>query len=966
MVGWWQGEGNALDLQNANHGAFVGNAAIVAGINGQAFNFDGSGDLIVVSNSSSLQLQDLTIEAWVKRADATLASHGSGNVGVIFGYGNGGYIFYMDSGGSLYFAKLGDFSGVSSSLTVTDTNFHHIAVTKSGDSIAFYVDGVAEVVAPYNPLFEFTSDAAIGARSDNFDNSFLGRIDELSVYSRSLFDYEIQSIYSAGGDGKCQPAIAPQIVTQPTDTLVELGGQATFAVQAIGATPITYQWFFNGTNLPGATAASLTLSNIQPAVTGEYAALVTNAYGSVMSSTGVLSIPPPPACAAWPTGMVSWWRGESNAFDHIGGNNGALTGNVSYVLGRVGLGFTLDGNGDLVVLGNPSQLQLQDFTIETWIRRGSSSVASFGSGGNGILFGYGPGGYIMYMNGSGRLFFGKLGASAVNSSWQVTDTNLHHVAVTKSNTTVTLYLDVTNVFATVYNQTFTFTTPAAIGGRADNLDNSFLGTIDELAIYGRALSPAEINTIQSAGVSGKCVVALPPEVVLQPASQTVFPGSNVMLSASVSGTPPLVLQWFREATALGGATNASLTLSNIQPSHAGNYSLRVTNELGQILSSNAALKVIVVTATGNGQPLTNISHAFNTAVTVQLQNVYSNALTFYTLDGSQPTFASSQYTGPFVLSNSVVLRALGYRSDFFESGELGPIFILLPPSYPLTIANSGGGSVMANPANGPYISNTVVTLTATPNAGWQLLHWLGDAGGNNPVIAITMNRQKAVQAVFGTTLSTTAAGGGTVILSPSGGLYPYGAAVQLAGIPNAGNQFALWGNAASGNVNPLNFIVTNANPTVSSLFAAVGGGQAALTVVPVGLGQVGVNPRANVYATGAGVTITATPNAGQSFVGWSGDASGTQNPLSVTMNQNKLIHGNFTAKPRLSGESISAEGFCITLSGDYLATYQLESSTNLASWTPLSAITNTSGTVQFLDSGATNALHRFYRAFKLP
>src|ERR1041384_755425 len=46
---------------------------------------------------------------------------------------------------------------------------------------------------------------AIGARGDNFANSFLGRIDELSIYNRSLLASEIQSIYDAGGSGKCRP-----------------------------------------------------------------------------------------------------------------------------------------------------------------------------------------------------------------------------------------------------------------------------------------------------------------------------------------------------------------------------------------------------------------------------------------------------------------------------------------------------------------------------------------------------------------------------------------------------------------------------------------------------------------------------------------------------------------------------------------------------------------------------------------
>src|SRR5207247_2272449 len=139
----------------------------------------------------------------------------------------------------------------------------------------------------------------------------------------------------------------------------------------------------------------------------------------------------------------------------------------------------------------------------------------------------------------------------------------------------------------------------------------------------------------------------------------------------------------------------------------------------------------------------------------------------------------------------------------------------------------------------------VVTLTATPAGGWVFLQWLGDTAGTNPTNSVVMTRNKSVQALFGTTLSTTAAGGGSVVLNPPGGLYPYGTTIQVSAIPQPGKFFGIWGNAASGNVNPLSFVLTNANPTVSSLFASLNSGQVALAVVPVGHGQVLLSPRSN-------------------------------------------------------------------------------------------------------------------------
>jgi hypothetical protein len=78
---------------------------------------------------------------------------------------------------------------------------------------------------------------------------------------------------------------------------------------------------------------------------------------------------------------VSWWRAESNTVDSVDSNHGTLTGNAIFGAGRVGQGFVFDGNGDGVRIGNPTNLQLQNFTIEAWIKRSSSSVVSLSLGG---------------------------------------------------------------------------------------------------------------------------------------------------------------------------------------------------------------------------------------------------------------------------------------------------------------------------------------------------------------------------------------------------------------------------------------------------------------------------------------------------------------------------------------------------------------------------------------------------------
>jgi uncharacterized repeat protein (TIGR02543 family) len=73
------------------------------------------------------------------------------------------------------------------------------------------------------------------------------------------------------------------------------------------------------------------------------------------------------------------------------------------------------------------------------------------------------------------------------------------------------------------------------------------------------------------------------------------------------------------------------------------------------------------------------------------------------------------------------------------------------------------------------------------------------------------------------------------------------------------------------------------------------GAQHALTVNTVGSGSVALNPPGGTYDVGTEVTLTATPDAGFVFSGWSGDLSGSTNPATITMDGNKNVTATFTA-----------------------------------------------------------------------
>jgi uncharacterized repeat protein (TIGR02543 family) len=66
---------------------------------------------------------------------------------------------------------------------------------------------------------------------------------------------------------------------------------------------------------------------------------------------------------------------------------------------------------------------------------------------------------------------------------------------------------------------------------------------------------------------------------------------------------------------------------------------------------------------------------------------------------------------------------------------------------------------------------------------------------------------------------------------------------------------------------------------------------------PSGSGSVTVSPNQSTYYSGTQVTLTAVPNTGYTFSGWSGGATGTTNPLNITITGNTSITANFTAIP---------------------------------------------------------------------
>src|SRR5439155_8054508 len=138
------------------------------------------------------------------------------------------------------------------------------------------------------------------------------------IFNRALSSNEVSAIYAAGVAGMCLSS-PPSVAVQPQSQTVTAGSNASFSVSAGGTPPLSYQWTFNGTSLPGGTAASLTLTNVQTANAGYYQVRVSNVFGSVLSAVANLSVVGPltngAGIVAAPGGMVNWWPAEGNAND---------------------------------------------------------------------------------------------------------------------------------------------------------------------------------------------------------------------------------------------------------------------------------------------------------------------------------------------------------------------------------------------------------------------------------------------------------------------------------------------------------------------------------------------------------------------------------------------------------------------------------------------------------------------------
>jgi len=452
LVSWWPGDGNANDIWEGNEGTLVGGTTYTAGMVGPAFDLNGIDAGVTIPHRNDLNVNPggFSGDFWMKSNGTPSGqvllvdkSHGfADSTGWLFQGNSNSLGFAIGAGGG----GAGNFIGVGSTVNPFDGQWHHIAGTWDGSTIRFYVDGVLQGTQPFTTPVNNTRPMNIGyswgggAPQRFFD----GQVDEVEIFNRALSVAEIQSMFNAGSAGKCKA---------------------------------------------------------------------------------------PPACVPPPANMVSWWPGEGDANDIQNGNDGTLEGGTGFDAGKVSQAFFLDGIDDYVDAGNAPSLHVSsgDFTIDTWVKfnalshppgnntgvapPGDMSIIDKMSATSGAT---NADGWRLFKQDDNRLWFclgggdgNRCGSSphTIFSTTVVTTDVWYHVAVVKTSTDFSMYVN-----GVLQDTRALPSSPAFLDSHSANLrlgsyalEGAHLnGLLDEVAIFNRALSQAEIQSIFDAGSAGQC------------------------------------------------------------------------------------------------------------------------------------------------------------------------------------------------------------------------------------------------------------------------------------------------------------------------------------------------------------------------------------------------------------------------------------------------------------------------------
>jgi hypothetical protein len=220
-------------------------------------------------------------------------------------------------------------------------------------------------------------------------------------------------------------------------------------------------------------------------------------------------VPAPPPVARPPDGVVAWWRADGNAKDSTGDHHGTLMGGATFAPGVAAQAFCLAGGATRYVEVPRSDLWgfgRRDFSIELWVQFRAVTPSrdiglpdaifigcDEGNGGRGRKWFFGHGGGFLYFHivNAGRSgFYAKADFSPDVDEW-------YHLAVTRSRGTFTIYVNGAPVASEKDDIIIPNPDAPLTIGQAEYF-GFISGLLDEVAIYDRALSSAEVKARWSA------------------------------------------------------------------------------------------------------------------------------------------------------------------------------------------------------------------------------------------------------------------------------------------------------------------------------------------------------------------------------------------------------------------------------------------------------------------------------------
>ena len=410
-------------------------------------------------------------------------------------------------------------NGPVSARPVLDNTWHHLVWVDSNGVTRLYIDGTLDTTSlRYTRSGTFTLDrTSIGAVvRAAVGNQFAGTLDEVATWNRALSYTEVQSIYTNG----VPPPVGalPVVITkQPVSRDVFAGDAVQFSVEATGSSPIQFQWRKGNADIEDATNSTLIFVSALTNDAGSYSVRVSNAVTSTNSVAATLIVYPldnvtSGLIAHWPLDIVD---GTTTPDLTTNGNHLTLVNmDASNIVGGTrSNAFQFNGTDEVAVryttnsIGLPLYSNLA-FTVSLWVNglgtqldrrvfsEGSTTnnnpllnigTDNLGTSGGADL-------YIRNNDGGNPVNHRKTGQIAFDGTW-------HHIVYVDNNGTASVFVDGTQD-GTSFNYTRGVLTPDTIslGGIVRAATGSFYaGMIDDVAVWRRALKPAEVQYVKQNG-----------------------------------------------------------------------------------------------------------------------------------------------------------------------------------------------------------------------------------------------------------------------------------------------------------------------------------------------------------------------------------------------------------------------------------------------------------------------------------